>query len=790
MTKAIRDYQKIVEIDPKDIRNRQKLAELLSRAKLTEEALQEYEAVAKYYAENGFYLKAIAVYKQMQRLDPAQVRIYYRLAELNEKQGLIGNALAEYKSLVSYYEQNQMPSEAINVLQKMKDLEPENLNVLVKIAEAYARTGMKDKSREEFLEVVSRLREKGEYPKILKLCELLLPFFPEDPEALAARAEALIRTGDHAGAIEILQRVTAGSPELPYFKLLAEGYRQAQDYDREGEVWQRVLELDPEDLEHRLARIRACIDGGRYEAALDELEEWKDNFVQADMTGQVKSCYERLHEVLPEDERIARTLRAIYEMTGEGDKLFELMADSEQTEGSATFGADLEILEDEPVDEALADLEELAADELEEIGESAGVDAGGGADDEPAESPESDETSGEAGLQTSEGEGSVPDGDAAGERIADAEPAGEADEVPLEFLEEVAEEEPEEAESAAAESFSLDDLAADGEEIELELELELELDLDDEPEAVASPPMADAAENADAGLQSATGADEDAEALVEAGVGEEEGGDVAEIAGEQSFADETVRSEPAVEGEPELVVEPDEEFDPAAMLEEAAFYLQQKLFDEAEKLCRSILETDPENAAARARLDEIGAARRAAEEPEAAAESEPEESFDWDDALKEILGDSIGTIDAEDAESHYNLGIAYKEMGLMDDAIKEFDTAMGHPSRRLSSLALKALCLVEKGDYPAAEQTLSFGLACPDLNREERLNLLFEMGQLKEQVGSYEEALDWFLKVADEDHFYRDVGIKIRGLRQRLGLPDKGLEENAGVGRRGKVTYL
>ena len=67
--KAIGEYQKLVDAFPKDVRNRQKFAELLSRDKRKEDALEEYEVVAKHYTETGFYLKAIAVFKQMQKIE-------------------------------------------------------------------------------------------------------------------------------------------------------------------------------------------------------------------------------------------------------------------------------------------------------------------------------------------------------------------------------------------------------------------------------------------------------------------------------------------------------------------------------------------------------------------------------------------------------------------------------------------------------------------------------------------------------------------------------------------------
>ena len=136
LPKAIDEYRKLVAAFPKDVRNRQKLAELLSRDNKKEDALTEYEVVANHYTETGFYLKAIALFKQMQKIDASRVYIYHRLAELNEKQGLVGNALTEYRNLISFYEKNQMYLEAIEVLEKMLELDPENSTLPLKLLNA------------------------------------------------------------------------------------------------------------------------------------------------------------------------------------------------------------------------------------------------------------------------------------------------------------------------------------------------------------------------------------------------------------------------------------------------------------------------------------------------------------------------------------------------------------------------------------------------------------------------------------------------------------------------------
>ena len=115
LNKALKEYRKLVELDPKDIRNRQKLGELYNRAKMADQAIDEFQIVGKYYAENGFHLKAIAVYKQIQKINPNRSDVYNLLADLNVKQGLVGNALAEYRNLIACYEQQNNPAKIIVV---------------------------------------------------------------------------------------------------------------------------------------------------------------------------------------------------------------------------------------------------------------------------------------------------------------------------------------------------------------------------------------------------------------------------------------------------------------------------------------------------------------------------------------------------------------------------------------------------------------------------------------------------------------------------------------------------
>src|SRR5438046_858856 len=101
--KAVKEFQRVLEIDPDDVRVLQKLAELYQKMNRKAEAADCFEKVAKTYAAQGFYLKAVALYKQVLKvIDRVEVNV--KLAELYQQLGLVGDATKEWQTVASYYE--------------------------------------------------------------------------------------------------------------------------------------------------------------------------------------------------------------------------------------------------------------------------------------------------------------------------------------------------------------------------------------------------------------------------------------------------------------------------------------------------------------------------------------------------------------------------------------------------------------------------------------------------------------------------------------------------------------
>jgi len=737
LPKAIKEYQRAVELDPKDMRCRQRLAETFNRAKMVEEAIGEYQIVAKSYSENGFYLKAIAVFKQIQKLTPSNPDTYLKLADLNTKQGLTGNALSEYRILLGIYEKENKIKEATKVLQKMKDLEPENLNVRFKITANLVKAEQIAEAKQEIEDIKNFLEKKKDYPKLLKLYESSRSLLPDDLLIESEYGRALALAGEKGAALEIIEPLLAQGIEVKaVLRTLSKAFRAAEAYEQEQSALQQFLAIDDANLDARQELIDSYLRGGAWDKAVTELENWKEPLYRDGRSTFLKERYERLKDELPGREDLLLALRWVYELTGDGAKLLEI-------EGALG-------------------------------GEAIGLSLGAKA------VPQEEEVSLES-LLTVEVDESPSDSDAVA-----LEPAAE-ESFDLPPLEEAPVEDP----SAAS--------VPDGSD--LDMELELDLDFDDEPAPLVGPgedePLVELElpdEHFDLdGLILSSEEDisaEDQESLL--------AGEIIEPVEPMPAAEpEPVASRAAVQIDFNAELDEAQFYVKHDLYNDAEVICQRILeadptFKPAIQLLQEIDAKRLGKGSSPAPKDDffdLGAElRQDAVSDTVAAISNKEQGL-LDGIFSEFKKGVEDQIGNEDAESHYNLGIAYKEMGLLDDAVAEFEKAMAHPDRTVDCLTLKGICLAEGGKLAAAQEVFRAGLKLSELNPEEIASLHYELGLLAEKTEHPMEALEHFQAVSDADSFFRDVGEKIRQLRRELGLESEEGGETPS-GSKNRVSYL
>ena len=85
--KAIREFEKLIADDPKDVRTLLKIGDLQTRSGKHKEATDTYAKVAEFYSDQGFFLKAVAVYKQILKIDPTLIDTNLKLAEQFQEAG-------------------------------------------------------------------------------------------------------------------------------------------------------------------------------------------------------------------------------------------------------------------------------------------------------------------------------------------------------------------------------------------------------------------------------------------------------------------------------------------------------------------------------------------------------------------------------------------------------------------------------------------------------------------------------------------------------------------------------
>jgi tetratricopeptide (TPR) repeat protein len=118
----------------------------------------------------------------------------------------------------------------------------------------------------------------------------------------------------------------------------------------------------------------------------------------------------------------------------------------------------------------------------------------------------------------------------------------------------------------------------------------------------------------------------------------------------------------------------------------------------------------------------------------------------------------------EDYETHYNLGIAYKEMGLTDEAIGEFQLASKDPLHAVECCSMLGLCFLEKGLPQLAIKWYKKGLETIGIREEDRLGLQYDLATVYVEVGDRDSAYKTFLDIYGSNAQYRDVGEKLKEL--------------------------
>jgi len=724
---AIKEYRQIVDNDTDDLTTLNMLGDLYVRSNKKEEAISCFERIAEHYSAQEFNLKAIAMYRKIERLRPHDRVIALKLAELYASQGLVHDARAQYLVVADSYTRAGDNKHALEVLHKIADLDPNNTEIRLKLADGYLKENMRREAAEAFVQAANRLHQTNAYDKALDSYNRALQLVRDDREALRGMLETHIARGTADEAAEVLDRaVETHEDDKELVSMLARAYLEAEDPRGAERATSMLMAQDSTNYPQFLPVTRLYLKAGE----IDETIRILSTIIERMLAGrEERELLEIVNQVLERNPDHVAALRMLVRIHWWQRDMDALRLSLERLAESAEAS---ELVDEERY--ALTQLVRLAPDEpryLDRLNLLGGLQEETADDFAPLPEAESDVPQFETFAVVDDEEAVAP--------------------IPTD-----------EFETNAASSSTFSDPTASFADLN-----------EEEPFAIATSDFQEVDFN-----------------IV--------------TSGDTPVVD--AETEPAEEGRQENIMRQE--------LESVDFYIAQGYSDIAVDTLEMLEKQFGEHPEIQARREKLAARHQqaAAEAPAVFEFGETEEltatavpeaiTFDAESAYASLAGDGgnnvasakpvAGGIDAglaelfeefraaeegdevrEDFETHYNMGTAYKEMDLMDEAISEFQTAAGlvragdGTSRFLQCCNMLGHCFVQKGMPEASVIWFRKGLLSPGHSEDEYQALRYELASAYEQLGDLKQAREFYTEVYGVDVSYREVAEKLSQLRKQ-----------------------
>jgi len=698
---AVKEYCKIVESEPDDFSTLNILGDLHVRVGNKAEAIACFRRIADHYREQEFALKAIAMFKKIDRLQPNDIEIATSLAELYAQQDLIVEARAHYLMIANAHAKAGATQAGLDVLRKIADLEPQNTEVRIKLAESYLSEGMNKEAAASFATAAQSLLARGALDEALEVFAKSLELDPADHATLDGLLAAHSARGTADEAAELIAHASQEHPDdADLISMLARAYIEAEDAEQAESATTALIAREPSaylrmvDVACLYLRADKIDDAMRIVASISEqmLAERQDT-----------QLVELLDEVLTSDADNVQALRLlvyVYSLQRDKDNLesaLERLAEAAQAAGLA---------EDERY--ALTQLTSLFPEGIDHV---ARLNELGGPDEAAVADALLDFASG-ATTQT-EAASSIEE-----EFVFESQPDVSPDKNDFE---------------SKPDTLPLDAQHQAASEMEIERGFAFEADNSSTSKLAAA---------------SATSAEPNRRA--------------------------SIRQQE---------------------LESVDFYIEQGYVDiaiDTLNLLENQFGAHPDIDSRRQKLNGNTKDTGAVAQDEASAEGlfnrdssnklstdAPVPAQVIDPGLAEVFEEYRVSAEVEssgngDYETHYNLGLAYKEMDLFEEALEEFQSAISLVSsddgtpRYVQCCNLLAHCFMQKGVPQLAVKWLNKGLSAPNASEDERQALRFELAAAHEQAGDLNRAVDLFTEIYGVNVSYRGVNERLRALQSRL----------------------
>ena len=818
LEKAAKEFERLVTEDPNDMRTMLRIGDLYERMGKIDDAAETYGAVATFYEAQGFLLKACAIHKQILKMRPDRVQTAITLATNYEHLGLKKDASREFLRVCRILQQDGQHRKRAEILEKLTIIEPLDVGTQLQFSTALQNLGYETRARQALKEAAEHHLKAERFEGYIELAERLLNLSSNDLDSplknqldtRLALARVCLRENEAEKALANLETcLEIESNNRHVLALLAQTLMALQDDNRakkvlwelfgqatvgeqvkavesmgsEKNILEQILKLDPGDAaaQRELARLSQS---GVNPAMLDPQKPQMSALEKIIQECDVYARYQRLEQALehlddalilsPNNRRILSRKRDWLLQIGKTEEAIQALWSMAK---SAHQGGKRE--------EALEDVRELLHHHPEHPGATEILATYGPlAHYEPTlESPAI----------------SLPPNLAGSLHNLSYEPSKAAESIdldgadtgplpppaPLEGYQTLDEINISEPSDWLLESVSEDEIAGSCLSENFDIDLDFDIDADEEPSELGpvlappppltTPPVLQARSSGTATMPPPP------------------------VVAPPPVTPTTPPAAPLAPPPPAVAAPAVVGQDHPALsseMEEIRFFLKHGLPAEAQDVLNTLLEKYPLHPGLRKLTSEhpilaplLPAAapitpREASPNPdeadlllndllspEGASVFDPLKTSELSPLLQATEFKSLhqhlpSELAETDFDTHYNLGIAYKEMGMVSDAIRELSLSAGSPAYKIASLTMLGQCQLEAGSAPEALATFFKALHSGNIHGDEQIALHYEIARAYLSMGVKTEAKSYFEKVDETAPGYRDVGTQLEALEK------------------------
>jgi len=301
VAQAIAEYQQILRHDPKDQATLMTVGDLYARQADLAHAIEYFERLAQVYLNDGFNSKAIAIYKKIAKLAPSELPPLERLADLYVQQGILSEARPLFLQIAESHLKANRAQKAVEVLHRLLEVEPENLRVQMRLAELYNLMGQKKEAAQTYLAYAQRLFERGEKDEAEKLIERCLEADPTNAAAVLLKAKALNANNKTAQAIPVLESHPEANTGGDVTGMIVDYELRAGQTEKAAHRARRMLALGHAHYGLLYKVAEKQIEGGETKAALPLIQELRGPMIEAGEQDKFLNLLTTASERLPGD---------------------------------------------------------------------------------------------------------------------------------------------------------------------------------------------------------------------------------------------------------------------------------------------------------------------------------------------------------------------------------------------------------------------------------------------------------------------------------------------------------